>query len=150
MTPDVVFSSSAALTPIGARGPRILHGANQQRPHSQGYLNAAREFAAWCERRGIAALTDVQPARVAAYVKELQGKSVTPTIKQRLAGLRMLFDWLVTGRIIAVNPAHAIRGPKHSVKTGKTSCSRPARCVSCSTQSRRIRSSACAIGRSST
>jgi site-specific recombinase XerC len=33
----------------------------------------------------------------------------------------MLFDWLVTGQVIAVNPAHAVRGPKHSVKKGKTS-----------------------------
>jgi hypothetical protein len=32
----------------------------------------------------------------------------------------MLFDWLVTGQIVATNPAHAVRGPKHVVKTGKT------------------------------
>ncbi len=33
----------------------------------------------------------------------------------------MLFDWLVTGQVIPLNPAHAVRGPKHSVKKGKTS-----------------------------
>jgi integrase/recombinase XerC len=32
----------------------------------------------------------------------------------------MLFDWLVTGGILATNPAHAVRGPKHVVKRGKT------------------------------
>ncbi len=32
----------------------------------------------------------------------------------------MLFDWLVTGHIIEVNPAHAVRGPKYVVKKGKT------------------------------
>ena len=32
----------------------------------------------------------------------------------------MLFDWLVVGHIIRVNPAHAVRGPKHSVRKGKT------------------------------
>ena len=32
----------------------------------------------------------------------------------------MLFDWLVTGGIVATNPAHAVRGPKHVVKRGKT------------------------------
>lgn len=32
----------------------------------------------------------------------------------------MLFDWLVTGGLIAMNPAHAVRGPKHVVKRGKT------------------------------
>jgi hypothetical protein len=31
----------------------------------------------------------------------------------------MLFDWLVTGQIVATNPALAVRGPTHVVKTGK-------------------------------
>jgi hypothetical protein len=43
-----------------------------------------------------------------------------PTVKQHLAAIRMLFDWLVTGQVVATNPAHAVRGPKHVVKTGKT------------------------------
>src|SRR5256885_16876780 len=38
-----------------------------------------------------------------------------------LAAIRMLFDWLVTGQVMPTNPAHAVRGPKHSVKKGKTS-----------------------------
>jgi site-specific recombinase XerD len=32
----------------------------------------------------------------------------------------MLFDWLVTGQVVPTNPAAAVRGPKHVVKTGKT------------------------------
>ena len=32
----------------------------------------------------------------------------------------MLFDWLITGQIVPTNPAAAVRGPKHVVKTGKT------------------------------
>ena len=43
-----------------------------------------------------------------------------PTVKQHLAAVRMLFDWLITGGILTVNPAHAVRGPKHVVKRGKT------------------------------
>ena len=43
-----------------------------------------------------------------------------PTVKQHLAAIRMLFDWLVTGQVIPQNPAHSVRGPKHSVKKGKT------------------------------
>jgi site-specific recombinase XerD len=34
--------------------------------------------------------------------------------------VRMLFDWLITGQIVPMNPAAAVRGPKHVVKTGKT------------------------------
>jgi integrase/recombinase XerD len=33
----------------------------------------------------------------------------------------MLFDWLVVGQVVPANPASAVRGPKHVVKTGKTS-----------------------------
>ncbi len=32
----------------------------------------------------------------------------------------MLFDWLVIGRVIDVNTARAVRGPKYVVKKGKT------------------------------
>jgi site-specific recombinase XerD len=43
-----------------------------------------------------------------------------PTAKQRLAAVRHLFDWLVTGHVMQINPAHSVRGPKHSRKRGKT------------------------------
>ena len=32
----------------------------------------------------------------------------------------MLFDWLVTGHVIEANPAHSVRGPRYTVKKGKT------------------------------
>jgi site-specific recombinase XerD len=57
---------------------------------------------------------------VAAFVKELQTEFAAPTVKQHLAALRMLFDWLVTGHVLEVNPAHAVRGPKYVVRKGKT------------------------------
>ncbi len=41
-------------------------------------------------------------------------------MKQHLAALRMLFDWLVTGHVLDVNPAHSVHGPKYVVKKGKT------------------------------
>jgi site-specific recombinase XerD len=54
--------------------------------------------------------------------KERQDKPLSaPTVKQHLAALRMLFDWLVIGQVSEVNPAHAVHGPKHVVRKGKTS-----------------------------
>ena len=41
-------------------------------------------------------------------------------MKQHLAALRVLSDWLVTGHVLDVNPAHAVRGPKYVAKKGKT------------------------------
>jgi site-specific recombinase XerD len=84
------------------------------------YLNATRRFAEWCDIHGLRDLVDVEPIHVAAFVKDLQDKFSPPTVKQHLAALRMLFDWLVTGQVIATNPAHAVRGPKYVVKRGKT------------------------------
>ena len=46
--------------------------------------------------------------------------NVAPGVKQQLPAVRMLFDWLVTGQVLPMNPAAAVRGPKHVVKTGKT------------------------------
>jgi integrase/recombinase XerD len=84
------------------------------------YLTAARSFAEWCAGQGIAALRDVQPIHVAAYVEQLAEKTSKPTAKQHLAALRMLFDWLVTGQVLPRNPSHAVRGPRYSVRKGKT------------------------------
>ena len=39
----------------------------------------------------------------------------SPSVKQRLAALRHLFDWLVNGQVMPVNPAHSVRGPRHVV-----------------------------------
>ncbi len=32
----------------------------------------------------------------------------------------MLFDWLVIGQVIPTNPAASVRGPRYSIKKGKT------------------------------
>lgn len=84
------------------------------------YYRAACSFFAWLERHGIVELVDIEPLHVAAYVEALQDTAAKPTVKQHLAAVRMLFDWLVVGQVLAVNPAHAVRGPKHVVRRGKT------------------------------
>ena len=84
------------------------------------YYNAVRRFFAWCELRGIDALERIEPLHVSLYVEELGHSFSKPTVKQHLAAVRMLFDWLVTGQVIRANPAHAVRGPKHVVKRGTT------------------------------
>jgi hypothetical protein len=84
------------------------------------YLHAIGRFFAWCEHHRISQLADIEPLHVAAYIEAFGGNLEKPTVKQHLAAIRMLFDWLVTGQVIATNPAHAVRSPKHVVKTGKT------------------------------
>ena len=84
------------------------------------YLHACGRFFAWCDNHKLGQLADIEPLHVAAYIEALGENFEKPTVKQHLAAIRMLFDWLVTGQIVATNPAHAVRGPKHVVKTGKT------------------------------
>jgi hypothetical protein len=57
---------------------------------------------------------------VAAWVKELREEHSTPGVKQQLAAVRMLFDWLITGQVMPTNPAASVRGPIYVVATGKT------------------------------
>ena len=84
------------------------------------YMEAVRQFSAFCAEISVMDLAQVEPVHVATFV-ELQLKTQSkPTVKVRLAALRMLFDWMVVGQVIPVNPAHAVRGPKHSQRRGKT------------------------------
>jgi site-specific recombinase XerC len=42
-----------------------------------------------------------------------------PSAKQRLAALRHLFDWLVTGQIVPVNPAASVRAARRIASAGQ-------------------------------
>ena len=87
------------------------------------YGRAAGQFLAWCAARGLA-LTAVAPLHVAAYIRTHPGS--VPTVKQHLAALRTLGDWLVVSQVLPVNPAAAVRGPTHVVTTGATPVLSPA------------------------
>jgi integrase/recombinase XerC len=84
------------------------------------YSRAVGGFLAWCENHGVCSLADVQPLHVATWIEAQTREASAPTVKQRLAAIRHLFDWLVVGQIVPVNPAAAVRGPKHIVRKGKT------------------------------
>jgi len=113
----------ALFAPDADAGRRFIEffTANIRNPHTRrAYARAAVEFASWCEAGDLRELRDIEPVHIAAYIEALQRRLSAPSVKQHLAAIRMLFDWLVVGQIIAVNPASPVRGPKHSVKKGKT------------------------------
>lgn len=96
--------------------------ANIRNPNTRrAYLKAVTAFSDWCTEHGATGLIDIEPVHVAAYIEQLQRSLSAPSVKQHLAAIRMLFDWLVVGQVIATNPASSVRGPKHSVRQGKTS-----------------------------
>lgn len=83
------------------------------------YARAVRDFLACCDSCGVA-LREVSPIFVATYIEQLRPGYSAPTVKVRLAALRMLFDYLVTGQVMAMNPAASVRGPRHVVRKGST------------------------------
>jgi site-specific recombinase XerD len=123
------------LVPISASVPALVRSAgeraqtrfweffvnNIRNAHTRrAYGRAIGEFFARCEQRGLASIVDIEPLHIGAYVEALTRSHSAPTAKQRLAAIRMLFDWLVTGQIVPTNPAASVRGPKYVVKVGKT------------------------------
>src|SRR5271156_1313664 len=76
------------------------------------YFHACRRFFGWCDRReNIVELVDIEPMHVAAYIRGLGKDFEKPTVKQHLAAIRMLFDWLPIGPGGGTNTAPAVRGP---------------------------------------
>jgi integrase/recombinase XerD len=83
------------------------------------YARAVKRFFDWCDDCRLE-LREIEAITVATYVEQLGGTAAKPTVKQHLAAIRQLFDYLTTGGILAVNPAASVRGPKYVVKRGKT------------------------------
>jgi site-specific recombinase XerC len=104
-------------------GMRFLEffAANIRNPHTRrAYARAADEFLAWCAAADVPSIGAVQPVHVATWIEAGTRELAAPSVKQRLAAIRHLFDWLVTGQVVPVNPAASVRGPRHVVTCGQT------------------------------
>jgi site-specific recombinase XerD len=113
--PAILLTTSDAVVPalIAARGRHAgrrfveFFTANIRNPNTRkAYYRAACEFFDWCDQARLG-LLDIEPVHVAAWVEDLGRRFSPPTVKQWLAAVRMLFDWLVVGQVLAVNPAAA-------------------------------------------
>jgi site-specific recombinase XerD len=128
LVPITPHASSALIAAAGARAQeRFIEffTANIRNRHTRrAYARAVAEFLAWCESAGVPSIAAVQPVHVASYIEWLGRRDddpvSAPTIKLQLAAIRQLFDWLVVGQVVPMNPAASVRGPKHVVKRGKT------------------------------
>ena len=137
MAGEIVVRERKELWAIGFDGvPKIISAAGQ-RAHfrflefftanirnantRQSYGRAVREFCTWCEDSGFR-LEELNPVIIAGYIELLdkeRGYS-KPSAKQHLAAIKMLLDYLVTGGVLPMNPASSVRGPKYSIRRGKT------------------------------
>ena len=81
------------------------------------YARAVARYFAWCDEHELP-LEHVKPVHVAAYIRIHPGSP--PTVKQHLAAVRVLYDWLVVSQVVTSNPATSVKGPKLIIEKGKT------------------------------
>jgi site-specific recombinase XerD len=120
----------ALVTAAGERASKRFvefFAANIRNPHTRrAYHRAAEEFLAWCASAGVPSIAAIQAVHVATWIEASTRELAVASVKQRLAAIRHLFDWLVTGQVVPVNPAHTVRGPRHVVTSGQTPVLDPA------------------------
>ncbi|MGB8843355.1 MAG: tyrosine-type recombinase/integrase [Aliidongia sp.] len=133
MNQVVLIVAPGIPTLVAAAGDRAgirfleFFAANIRNPHTRrAYSRAVGAFLAWCADAGVPSIAAVQPLHVATWIEGQTRALSAPTVKQQLAAVRHLFDWLVVGQIVPVNPAGSVRGPAHIVKSGKTPVLDPA------------------------
>ncbi len=124
----LALASGVVLPPVIARaGKRAAERliefftAHIRNPHTRrAYGRVAWNFFAWLDERDVA-LEGIIAVHVAAWVECLKrDKYEVASVKQHLAAVRMLLDYLVTGGILRHNPSASVKGPLHSVRRGKT------------------------------
>lgn len=123
----VTLANYPAPALIAAAGDRAAYRflefftAQIRNPNTRrAYVAAVGDFCAWLDGHGVPSIAAVSSIHVAAYIEDLGRRYSAPTVKQRLAAVRMMLDWLATGGVLPFNPATAVRGPRHVVKRGKT------------------------------
>ncbi|MGC4026169.1 MAG: tyrosine-type recombinase/integrase [Mesorhizobium sp.] len=84
------------------------------------YYRSVLELMNWAESVGIEDVRLIQPVHVATWVEDISKRYSVSSVKQKLAAVKMLFDWLVTGQIIPTNPANSVKSPRQSIQKGKT------------------------------
>ena len=84
------------------------------------YMNAVAEFLRFEPVAELGSLAEVRSIHVSAYIESVGERFAPQTVKQRLAALRGLFDWLARHGVLKTNPAAPVRGPAYTIKRGKT------------------------------
>jgi integrase len=84
------------------------------------YMNAVADFLRFESVVGLGSLAEIRSIHVSLYIECVGERFAPPTVKQRLAALRGLFDWLARHGVLETNPAAPVRGPSYTIKRGKT------------------------------
>ena len=131
--PVIIAAGPALPALVAAAGDQAatrfleFFASTLRNPHTRrAYARAVGDFLAWCKDHAVPSIAAVQPLHVAAWIEGRTRELSAPTVKQQLAAIRHLFDWLVMGQVVPANPAASVRGPSHVVRQGKTPVLDPA------------------------
>ena len=112
--PTTVRARNPVTLPAGRLVPTLIADAgetaswryidfftsNIRNPNTRrAYARACSRFFAWCDERSLT-LAGIRPFDVATYIEAPHQTHAAPTVKQQLAAVRMLFDWLITGQVV--------------------------------------------------
>ena len=84
------------------------------------YMNAVADFLRFEPVADLGSLAEIRSIHVSAYIESVGERFAPQTVKQRLAALRGLFDWLARHGVLETNPAAPVRGPAYTIRRGKT------------------------------
>ena len=104
---------------VQAAPERVVWGSNWPHPNETraAYVQAVAQFCRWCEQHQLR-LATIRPLHMSAYIEALEMSA--PSVKQHLAALRGLFNWLVVKQVVPENPALFVKGPRFSRQIGIT------------------------------
>ena len=133
--PDVLTAAAAVPAQFTGRGPEAretwleFFAAQIRNPNTRAaYARAAYRLFDWLAEHGILDVRETRPVHIAAWLDSRMREASRPTVKQELVTVRRLFDWLTVRQVVPGSPAAAVRGPKHSVRRGKTPVLSTAEC----------------------
>jgi len=93
------------------------------------YARAVKRFFDWCDDHHLK-LEDIEPIVISAYVEELGAEIAKPSVKQHLAAIRQLFDYLVTGGVLSPPLLAQCVAPSSWSHVVRPRCCRVPRCAS--------------------
>lgn len=115
--PKFILRGGTAL--VSAYGSFFSQTLNENT--NQAYANGIKLFCDFLTDMSLTDILDIEPKHVTDFVSHMNGGEYgTATTRLYLSAVRMFFDSCVVDGLIAVNPAKAVKLPRHSSRTGKT------------------------------
>jgi len=115
--PNFVLRGGTAL--VSSYGSFFSQTLNENT--NQAYANGIKLFCGFLTDLKLTDILDIEPRHVTEFVSHMNaGEYGVATTRLYLSAVRMFLDSCVVDGLLSVNPAKAVKLPRHSSRTGKT------------------------------